>query len=249
MARAKGNDLAEIFGYAPDDTSEPARKQWKSRKCPFVGNTCIKHSHPRGGGVVEVYGTCSVHNKTRNIDEEVIACAQRLYAGHYFALKGVVRDATGVALPTYTADEYSQRKQSKRLPNDYVVMLGQNSGSEVKLDNNDAVKLNLDWVFARITDQRLASIIPCEVQSIDTTGNYSANWEAYRDELPQIPDSNHGMNWANVWKRLIPQLILKGAVASTSNLCHLGHYFIVPDRVYLQFEKLVGGVPQASAAW
>ena len=53
------------------------------------------------------------------------------------------------------------------------------------------------------------------------------------------------MNWANVWKRLIPQLLLKGAIASTSTLCRKGIYFVVPDRVYIQFEKLVGSVPQA----
>ncbi len=50
------------------------------------------------------------------------------------------------------------------------------------------------------------------------------------------------MNWANVWKRLIPQLILKGAVASTSELCKSGIYFVVPERVYRQFENLVGEV-------
>src|SRR5207248_6518167 len=52
----------------------------------------------------------------------------------------------------------------------------------------------------------------------------------------------HGMNWANVWKRLIPQLILKGSVAATSKLCKQGIYFVVPDRVYVQFEKLIGKV-------
>ena len=85
-------------------------------------------------------------------------------------------------------------------------------------------------------------VIPCEVQSIDTTGNYHANWNAYSQELQTVPDSKHGMNWANVWKRLIPQLILKGSVAATSKLCKQGIYFVVPDRVYVQFEKLIGDV-------
>src|SRR3712207_5367863 len=33
LPRAKGNDFAELFGYAPDDTSPPARRQWKSQNC------------------------------------------------------------------------------------------------------------------------------------------------------------------------------------------------------------------------
>ena len=56
------------------------------------------------------------------------------------------------------------------------------------------------------------------------------------------------MNWANVWKRLIPQLIMKAAIASTSKLCTKGTYFVVPDRVYAQFEKIVGDVSESPAA-
>jgi hypothetical protein len=81
---------------------------------------------------------------------------------------------------------------------------------------------------------------------MDTTGNYHANWLAYSKERKIIPDSEHGMNWANVWKRLIPQLILKGSIAATSKLCKQGHYFVVPDQVYQRFERLIGDVPVGS---
>jgi hypothetical protein len=106
MPRAKGSDLCEIFGYAPDDTTDVARKQWKSQECPFVGGTCIKHSHPQNGKVV-VYGTCSVVNKTRaGTGEEIILCAQRLYADNYRSLHAVINDATQLDLPFYLAHEY-----------------------------------------------------------------------------------------------------------------------------------------------
>ncbi|MBE3519090.1 MAG: hypothetical protein IMW97_02175 [Firmicutes bacterium] len=82
------------------------------------------------------------------------------------------------------------------------------------------------------------------MQSADITGNYQDTWEAYARELDTIPDWHHGMNWANVWKRLIPQLMLKGAVASTSKLCTKGLYFVVPKRVFIQFEKILGKVPE-----
>jgi hypothetical protein len=75
--------------------------------------------------------------------------------------------------------------------------------------------------MARMVAGKLKLIIPCEVQSADTTGNYRANWDAYSKELDSIPDSEHGMNWANIWKRLIPQLILKGSIAPHPNYANM----------------------------
>ncbi len=248
MPRAKGHDLCEIFGYAPDDTSEVARKQWKSQECPFVGGVCIKHSHPQEEGRMVVYGSCSVANKTRKGLEEVILCPQRLYADDYAALKTSIKDATGEDFQIYMADHYGKLKRSKKLPDKYAVLIGKNSGREVSLSNPGVINLSLDWVVAIISSGKLQLIIPCEVQSIDTTGNYHENWRAYAEEKKSIPDSRHGMNWANVWKRLIPQLILKGSIAATSNLCSKGLYFVIPDRVFVQFEKLVGEVANVKQA-
>ena len=230
----------------PPTTSQTARKQWKSQECPFVGDTCIKHSHPQAGKVV-IYGSCSVANKTKNGADEIIVCAQRLYANDYETLKTVVRDATGVQLPILMANEYSRLKRENTLPTDFVVLLGRNSGKEIQLSQPDVIQLSLDWVMARIVAGKLKLIIPCEVQSADTTGNYRANWDAYSKELNSIPDSEHGMNWANIWKRLIPQLILKGSIAATSRLSKRGHYFSVPDSVYNRFERLIGQVADVAS--
>lgn len=248
MARATGNDLCEIFGYAPDDKSEAARLQWKSQRCPFVGGVCVKGGTPKGSTVRVVYGSCSLANKTATGLEEVVICPRRLYANGYATLRACVHDAIGKDVPIYLASEYSSRKRKKTLPGDFVVLLGQNSGKEIALSNPDVIELSLDWVMARVVTGKLNLIIPCEVQSIDTTGNYHANWTAYSKELSKVPDSQHGMNWANVWKRLIPQIILKGLIASTSPKCKKGMYFIVPNRVYIQFEKLVGPVPAPDPA-
>ena len=250
MPRAPGNDLAEIFGYAPDDTSENARRQWKSQSCPFVGGTCIKHSHPQNDGEVVVYGTCSVKNRLRSgTVEEVIICPHRLYANSYESLRRCLEDAFSVStIPIFLAEEYSNLKSSSSLPAEYAVLLGQNSGTEVTVQRRNVIRLKIDWVIAYIKNGEVDTIIPCEVQSIDITGNYRSTWEAYRYERESVPDSGHGMNWANVWKRLIPQLILKGAIASTSRLCKKGLFFIVPDRVYQQFEKLLGDMESVADA-
>ena len=48
------------------------------------------------------------------------------------------------------------------------------------------------------------------------------------------------MNWANVHKRLIPQLIRKSLIYSSSKYVNHGLYFIVPEIVYRKFEEIIG---------
>lgn len=48
------------------------------------------------------------------------------------------------------------------------------------------------------------------------------------------------MNWANVHKRLIPQIIRKGTMYSRSKMVKHGLYFVVPDIVYRKFEEIIG---------
>ncbi|MBZ5529571.1 MAG: restriction endonuclease, partial [Acidobacteriia bacterium] len=150
-------------------------------------------------------------------------------------------------IPLLRADDFLKLKQQAKLPNSFVVLFGKNSGKEIQLKRAESIELSLDWVMAVVIDRALSAIIPIEVQSMDTTGNYRDNWEAYSRELPKIPESEHGINWANVWKRLIPQLILKGSISATSSLCKFGHYFIVPDIVYARFERLIGEIKNSEA--
>ncbi|VAV86759.1 hypothetical protein MNBD_ALPHA02-805, partial [hydrothermal vent metagenome] len=74
---------------------------------------------------------------------------------------------------------------------------------------------------------------------------YRDAWHAYKNMSPEtdramLPSSQHGLNWANVYKRLIPQLIRKGVTYSRSNLVKKGLYFILPDIVYQKFEDVIG---------
>jgi hypothetical protein len=134
----------------------------------------------------------------------------------------------------------------KETPNEFVVALGQNSGKEVQV-GSDKNKLSMDWVLVRIVDNEPVEIAGIEVQSIDITNNYRVTWDAYKqlriNENIQIPTSKHGMNWANVHKRLIPQIIRKGQIYSDSKLASKGMYFVVPDTVYQRFEEIIGSTP------
>jgi len=226
----KRRDLVEVFGYAPDDLSKEARSLWNIGGCPFVNKACIKINHDR----TITYGTCSVTSPYGDI----IICPNRLYADDYSTLKRVADDAFG-NIPFLLFDEYIQERGAI---NECVVALGKNSGKEVQLGRH----LSMDWVLARIVDTKLVEYVGIEIQSIDITGNYRDAWHGYKNlpntkiPIDEIPSSSHGLNWANVHKRLIPQLIRKGVVYSRSKLVKKGLYFILPEIVYTKFEDVVG---------
>lgn len=223
--------LVEVFGHSPLDTTPAARKFWDLCACPFIGRSCTKYDHTR----TICYGTCAVGNG----GDDIIICPNRFYANNYATIAHVAKTAFG-DVPFMLFDAYLTQSPNAE---DCVVALGQNSGREVKIK-----KLSMDWVLARILKGRLVEYVGLEVQSIDITGNYRDAWYAARDMAKLVPPSGHGLNWANVHKRLIPQLIRKGLVYSRSRFVKKGMYFIVPEAVYKRFEDVVGkGIPSVAA--
>lgn len=220
-------DLIELFGHSPIDTSSETRKLWNLGACPFSLQPCIKHNHDQ----TIIYGTCSVTSPFG----DVVICPNRLYANNYESIRNVAKDAFG-DIPFLFYGEYLA-KNSENI--ECVVALGANSGKEVKIGR----ALSMDWVLARIKNNKLIEYVGIEVQSIDITGNYRDAWHAYKnysDKTKAVPSSEHGLNWANVHKRLIPQIIRKGVVYSKSKYCKKGLYFVLPDIVYKKFEDVVG---------
>jgi len=99
----------------------------------------------------------------------------------------------------------------------------------------------VDWILARIgRDGDLAEFVAVEVQSIDTTGNYRDERDAYErgDEFPGT--STAGLNWENVSKRILPQIIYKGHVLRREPLCRKGMFFICPTPVYERIQQRLG---------
>ncbi len=223
MSKKTSRSLVEIFGHAPEDATPKARKYWALKACPFIGKACTKYDHTN----TICYGTCSVSNA----GQEVVICPNRLYANNYESIRRVSQDVFG-DLPFMLFDEYVKKASASQ---DCVVALGQNSHKEVKLRG-----MSMDWVLARIRKGTLVEYVGIEVQSIDITGNYRDAWYAARDMKQDVPASGHGLNWANVHKRLMPQIIRKGLVYSRSSLVKKGLYFIVPEAVYRRFEEIIG---------
>lgn len=228
MIKRPKNDIVEIFGYAPDDLSKDARTLWSLGACPFVNKACSKSNSEQ----TVVYGTCSV---TTTFGHCVI-CPNRIYEKNYKSLKRVAEDAFGKDIEFLMYEEFIPRRASIK---ECIVALGQNSGKEVKL----GTKLSMDWVLAKVNNGELVEYVGIEVQSIDITNNYRDNWYAYKNlnsSTETIPRSEHGLNWANVHKRLIPQLIRKGLIYAKSDLVSNGLYFVLPDIVYKKFEDVIG---------
>jgi len=70
-----------------------------------------------------------------------------------------------------------------------------------------------DWILALVDESKnLQEFVAVEVQSIDTTGNYRKERDAYAAGHAFTGSSRAGINWENVNKRILPQLIFKGHV-------------------------------------
>lgn len=166
--------------------------------------------------------------------QRLIICPVRLYADNFAALRTVSRDAFG-RVPFYTYPQYIAHRAEA---GSCVVALGMYSGHEVKLGS----ACSMDWVLAKIRNTELQEYTGIEVQSVDITNNYRDNWYAYKHitDGAVIPRSEHGLNWANVHKRLIPQIIRKSLIYSRSKYVKAGLYFTVPDIVYRKFEQIIG---------
>lgn len=230
MDMSNRRDLVEIFGYSPVDLTPEVRSLWALGACPFLNKECVKINHDQ----TIIYGTCSVTSPYG----DVIICPNRLYANNYETLLKVSHDAFGTDIPFLTYGQYIEQRANHK---DCIIALGKNSGKEVQVGR----ALSMDWVLVRMTDGQINEYVGIEIQSIDITGNYRDAWHAYKNLKPtdvrnELPTSQHGLNWANVHKRLIPQIIRKGVVYSRSNYVKKGLYFILPDIVYKKFEDVIG---------
>ncbi len=87
----------------------------------------------------------------------------------------------------------------------------------------------------------MKEFVAVEVQSIDTTGNYRQERDAYLAGRDFAGYSSAGINWENVNKRILPQLIYKGHVLRRETLCRAGIFFVCPAPVYERINVRVGG--------
>jgi len=245
--RANGRDIVELFGYRPNDVSQIARQTFANRSCPFTNKQCSKTNHDQS----IIYGVCSV---TKGINsgpnDEVIICPKRLYQKKYGIFQDLAEEIWGPETSLVIGGTIPELRDRARALQRPVIAFGQASGAEISVNSNGP--MSMDWVmqlYDNDLDLAPREFIGLEVQSIDITGNYRDNWAAYSamkttGQIPntQIEPSGHGLNWANVHKRLIPQIIRKGNIYRGSKRC-IGFYFVAPEAVYQKFEEVIGVLP------
>ena len=230
-------DISELFGYPAKDRSADAWRIRELRLCPFLQRTCTKLDHRR-----DSTGVCSVFNPKEGV--ETIICPNRLYFDNYRVLREVIEDALGAGLTLVRPDRVGAIDHDGRK----VVALGHHFGKEVRvpLPVSSGRKRTgffyTDWVLAQITVKGdLGNFVGVEVQSIDITGNYREAQAGYMKGTKQPPASGHGLNWENVNKRILPQIIFKGRVLQRERSCERGLYFIVPEAMHERILQRLGG--------
>ncbi len=232
--------IVEFFGYRPLDPAGAAEAT--NVHCPFVDDRCIKPT----------LGACSLE---QSAGEPVIICPNRLYDDNHAVLGDVARQAFGSKAVLAPAKQIRKLKKSGCLTGYEVAVFGKYWGSELSIPQpQDPENLNgiggffIDYVLARLaTDGTIAEFTAVEVQTIDTTGSYRSQSEAFFDGNPFIDAkgnnpgwSTAGLNWANVSKRIIPQLIYKGYVLRRERKCGRGLFFICPTAVLKRVRSRLG---------
>jgi hypothetical protein len=227
-----GSHIEEFFGYHASDQSIQATESRQRADCPFLGDTCSKRL--RDG---TVSGVCSLKPAT---SEPVICCPIRLYADNYRILQDIADLVFGPGLPLEAGA--AATNIARRSGSPAIAVFGKRWGGELRLPQRGGLGgYFVDWILAHV-DARgvLRDFVAVEVQSIDTTGNYRAERDALLQGT-QAPVSTAGLNWENVSKRILPQIIYKGHVLRREPLCTKGLFFVCPTPVYSRILGRLGG--------
>lgn len=226
--------IAEFFGYRAEDKSEQAVTASTRKFCPFLGTQCTKVlSRDR-----IISGVCAVRQKTVG-SPNVICCPNRIYAENYKMLHLVAQQAFGYELGLYSGRAAVEKAKAE---NGAIAVFGHGWGGELRLPQREGTgSYFVDWVLARLDKNgELTEFTAIEVQTIDTTGNYREARSALLENREIVTDTV-GLNWENVSKRIIPQLIYKGQVLQREDLCKTGLFFVCPKAVYDRVLNRLGG--------
>lgn len=226
--------ISEFFGYRAEDKSAEALKAAADKKCPFLGAACTKLF----GRTRAISGVCAIRQK-RAGSPSVICCPNRIYADDYKMLRTISQMAFQQELPLYAGRTAVAKAKTG---DGAVAVFGHGWGGELRLPKRNGVgSYFVDWVLARLDGKgQLVDFTAIEVQTIDTTGKYSDAQKALRKDRTVVYDTV-GLNWENVSKRIIPQLIYKGQVLQREELCKTGLYFACPMPIYERILTRLGG--------
>ncbi len=222
----------EFFGYRPDDESTEAREAVDHETCPIIKDACEKTFND---GVIS--GVCTLKPIT---SDPVICCPIRLYAQDYKILRDVSLKAFGENLDLIPGREAVSCAKTEN--KSCIAVFGKRWGGELRLpQKSGSGGYFVDWVLAKLAATgELEEFVAVEVQTIDTTGNYRNGFSALKDDRSVIK-TTAGLNWENVSKRILPQLIYKGQVLQREEMCKKGLFFVCPQPVFERIANRLGG--------
>jgi hypothetical protein len=224
----------EFFGRPATDTSQHARDLAEAKHCPFIGERCEKTLSDG-----KVAGVCSIKPVTSG---PVICCPIRLYGDGY----KILRDVSAIAFePGLKLVPGREARSVARATGEAVVgVFGRRWGGELPLPRKKGGgSYFIDWILARIeANGELTEFTAVEVQTIDTTGNYRNGILALEDAVRSVVKTTAGLNWENVSKRIIPQLIYKAQVLQRETKVNRGLFFVCPAPVFNKIEERLGGI-------
>ena len=228
--------ISEFFGYRAEDNSTLAVQNVSRQVCPFLGSYCTKALGDRSNRTLS--GVCSVRQVSAG-SPSVICCPNRMYAENYKMLSTIAEKAFRVKLNLYSGRlAVAKAKQE----NGAIAVFGHGWGGELPLPKRQGRgSYYVDWILARLDGTgELVEFTAIEVQTIDTTGSYKNARSALIDRQA-IEKDTVGLNWENVSKRIIPQIIYKGQVLQREELCRSGLYFVCPKPVFDRVIERLGG--------
>ena len=228
--------ISEFFGYRAEDNSALAAQNVSRQVCPFLGSYCTKALGDRSNRTLS--GVCSVRQVSAG-SPSVICCPNRMYAENYKMLSTIAEKAFRVKLNLYSGRlAVAKAKQE----NGAIAVFGHGWGGELPLPKRQGRgSYYVDWILARLDGAgELVEFTAIEVQTIDTTGSYKNARSALIDRQT-IEKDTVGLNWENVSKRIIPQIIYKGQVLQREELCRSGLYFVCPKPVFDRVIERLGG--------
>jgi hypothetical protein len=223
----------EFFGYRSNDNSIEAREAANQEHCPIINKKCEKTFND---GVIS--GVCSLKPMTSG---PVICCPIRLYAEDYKILRSVSLKAFDEELELIPGRKASLCAKTENKP--CIAVFGKRWGGELRLPQKEGSGgYFVDWVLAKLNKTGdLEDFVAVEVQAIDTTGNYRNGYSALKDDRSLVK-TTAGLNWENVSKRILPQIIYKGQVLQREEMCKKGLFFVCPEPVFEHIANRLGGM-------
>lgn len=172
--------VAEILGEKARKGADPAKKLFL---CPYIKSTCTKRSTSLG---MQPYPLCSIWKAKSAAPapgkDLISVCPKRFHAIDF--LTDVIEHCWPGPKP-----------RNPRI------------APEVQMKGFG----NVDFVIADLADNgSIGQFLSVELQAIDITGSVRLAYEALREGVDLDKRPTYGLNWDNVYKRYITQLIRKG---------------------------------------